>query len=163
MDTATMSAVHQWIWIQESASQERWRASHCGIEEEDCCRAMEEDAIKGRSQTNGLAEVGVRIVEGIMRTLMIDVETKMKTMKCHLGCGRFANLLSGSGMTKAERLRFLSGRSKRCPFFRDWQKKPQTGHFHTTSCALPSTASAPRFRKSSSMTSGKGHSSHVFA
>jgi len=45
------------------------------------CRAqtMEEDAIKGESQTNGLAEVGVRIVEGIMRTLIIDVETKMKT------------------------------------------------------------------------------------
>ena len=40
---------------------------------------MEEDAIKGESQTNGLAEVGVRIAEGIMRTLIIDVEAKIKT------------------------------------------------------------------------------------
>ena len=47
----------------------------------DGCTAqvLEEDSIKGESQTNGLAEVGVRIVEGIMRTLIIDVEVKTKT------------------------------------------------------------------------------------
>ena len=47
---------------------------------DDCtAQVLEEDAIKGESQANGLAEVGVRIVEGIMRTLIIDVELKAKT------------------------------------------------------------------------------------
>jgi len=41
-------------------------------------QVLEEDAIKGESQTNGLAEVGIRIVEGIVRTLKIAVEEKMK-------------------------------------------------------------------------------------
>jgi len=41
-------------------------------------RVLQEDAIKGESQSNGLAEVGVRIVEGIARTLKIDVEEKMQ-------------------------------------------------------------------------------------
>jgi len=37
-----------------------------------------EDAIKGESQTNGLAEVGVKIIEGVVRTLKIDLEEKMQ-------------------------------------------------------------------------------------
>ena len=41
-------------------------------------QVLEEDAIKGESQTNGLAEVGIRIIEGIVRTLKIDVEEKLK-------------------------------------------------------------------------------------
>ena len=41
-------------------------------------QVIEEDAIKGESQTNGLAEVGIKIVEGLARTLKIDVEEKHK-------------------------------------------------------------------------------------
>ena len=39
---------------------------------------IDEDSIKGESQTNGLAEVGVKIIEGIVRTLKIDLEKNMK-------------------------------------------------------------------------------------
>ena len=38
------------------------------IAAECAAQTMEEAAIKGESQTNGLAEVGIRIGEGILRT-----------------------------------------------------------------------------------------------
>ena len=41
-------------------------------------QVLPEDSIKGESQTNGLAEVGVKILEGMIRTLKIAVETKLK-------------------------------------------------------------------------------------
>ena len=40
-------------------------------------QVITEDSIKGESQTNGLAEVGVKIVEGMVRTLKIAVETRI--------------------------------------------------------------------------------------
>ncbi len=38
---------------------------------------IQEDSIKGESQTNGLAEVGVKILEGLIRTLKIATETRI--------------------------------------------------------------------------------------
>jgi hypothetical protein len=40
-------------------------------------QVIQEDSIKGESQTNGLAEVGVKILEGMVRTLKIAVESRI--------------------------------------------------------------------------------------
>jgi len=40
-------------------------------------QVLQEDSIQGESQTNGLAEVGVKILEGMIRTLKIAVETRI--------------------------------------------------------------------------------------
>jgi hypothetical protein len=41
-------------------------------------QVFQEDSIKGESQTNGLAEVGVKILEGMIRTLKLAVEGRIK-------------------------------------------------------------------------------------
>jgi len=41
-------------------------------------QVIEEDAIAGESPSNGLAEVGIKIVEGVARTHKIDLEQKIK-------------------------------------------------------------------------------------
>jgi hypothetical protein len=48
------------------------------IIELDDGQVIPEASIKGESQTNGLAEVGVKILEDVIRTLKIAVETKIK-------------------------------------------------------------------------------------
>ena len=40
-------------------------------------QVLQEDSIQGESQTNGLAQVGVKILEGMIRTLKIAVETRI--------------------------------------------------------------------------------------
>ena len=45
-------------------------------------QVIPEDAIKGESQTNGLAEVGVKILEGMIRTLKLAVEERIKVLNC---------------------------------------------------------------------------------